>query len=135
MIMVFAGGHISGGHDNPAISTAVLARGKLHGEEFLPYLAAQAVGAVLAALVVRALGDNPAHAAATASTGKTLIVEFPRGRGFSNRAPVGRSGVDPGAPRRPFSPRFRLRRHSAATRGMSVLTSGRGTPDVDRSET
>jgi aquaporin Z len=29
MIMVFAGGHISGGHYNPAVSTAVFARGKM----------------------------------------------------------------------------------------------------------
>jgi aquaporin Z len=76
MIMVFAGGHISGGHYNPAVSTAVLGRGKMRRGEFLPYIAAQAVGAILAALIVRALGYNPAHPAATAAIGKMLIVEF-----------------------------------------------------------
>ena len=29
MVMVFAGGHISGGHFNPAVSTAVFLRGKM----------------------------------------------------------------------------------------------------------
>ena len=29
MVMVFAGGHISGGHFNPAVSTGVLLRGRM----------------------------------------------------------------------------------------------------------
>ena len=37
MVMVFAGGHISGGHYNPAVSTAVLARGRMTVDEYLPY--------------------------------------------------------------------------------------------------
>jgi aquaporin Z len=38
MIMVFAGGHISGGHYNPAVSTAVFARGKMAFGEYVPYI-------------------------------------------------------------------------------------------------
>ncbi|HWF51659.1 MAG TPA: aquaporin [Solirubrobacteraceae bacterium] len=76
MIMVFAGGHISGGHYNPAVSTAVLLRGKLTSGDYVPYVIAQGVGAVLAALVVRALGYMPHNPAAVASTGKMLVVEF-----------------------------------------------------------
>src|ERR1700712_4368467 len=41
MVMVYAGGHISGGHYNPAVSTAVLLRGRLAAREFLPYIITQ----------------------------------------------------------------------------------------------
>jgi aquaporin Z len=76
MIMVFAGGHISGGHYNPAVSTAVFFRGRLAANEYLPYIVTQAVGAILAGLLIKALGYAPATAAATASIGRMLIVEF-----------------------------------------------------------
>jgi aquaporin Z len=76
MIMVFAGGHVSGGHYNPAVSTAVLLRGKLTSSEYLPYIVSQLVGAVLAGLLVSALGYAPPSAAAVAGIGKMLIVEF-----------------------------------------------------------
>ena len=38
MVMVFAGGHISGGHYNPAVSTAVLLREKMTSREFVNYI-------------------------------------------------------------------------------------------------
>jgi aquaporin Z len=74
MVMVFAGGHISGGHYNPAVSTAVFARGKMTLTEYVTYIAAQAVGAIAAGGIVR--GVFPVHAAATAGSGKMLLVEF-----------------------------------------------------------
>jgi aquaporin Z len=49
MIMVYMGGHVSGGHYNPAVSLAVLLRGKLAPSEFLPYIIAQLAGAIVAA--------------------------------------------------------------------------------------
>jgi aquaporin Z len=75
MVMVFAGGHISGGHYNPAVSTAVFARGKMAVGEYVAYILTQAVGAVLAGLLVRGV-FAPATAAAVAGTGKMLVVEF-----------------------------------------------------------
>jgi aquaporin Z len=76
MVMVFAGGHISGGHYNPAVSTAALVRGALSREEYPAYIVAQAIGAICAAGVVSVLGYAPATTAAVASIGKMLIVEF-----------------------------------------------------------
>src|SRR5215212_2164080 len=52
MIMVYAGGHISGGHYNPAVTLAVFLRGKIDAMNAVIYIVAQILGAVVAALVV-----------------------------------------------------------------------------------
>jgi aquaporin Z len=76
MIMVFAGGHISGGHYNPAVSIAVLLRGKLPGGDCAAYMATQFAAAALAGLVVIALGYQPARPMALAGTGTMIVAEF-----------------------------------------------------------
>jgi aquaporin Z len=76
MVMVFAGGHVSGGHYNPAVSTAVLLRGKMKPNEYVPYLVAQVLAAVAAAGVVSVLGYTPKTAATVAGDGKILLAEF-----------------------------------------------------------
>src|SRR4051812_2849169 len=76
MVMVFAGGHVSGGHYNPAVSTAVLLRGKLARRDYLPYVATQVAAAALAGLLVRGLGYAPAAPIAVAGNGKVLVVEL-----------------------------------------------------------
>jgi len=75
MVMVFAGGHISGAHYNPAVSTAVLIRGKLTSAEWVPYVVSQLVAAVLAGLLARAV-NGAGTAGSLASTWKMLVVEF-----------------------------------------------------------
>ena len=55
MVMVFMGGHVSGAHYNPAVSIALAMRKKLPWAEVPPYLAAQLLGATVAALTVRAI--------------------------------------------------------------------------------
>jgi aquaporin Z len=52
MVMIFAGGHISGGHYNPAVTLAVWLRGKCPAKDVVPYIVSQVVGATIAALVV-----------------------------------------------------------------------------------
>jgi aquaporin Z len=76
MVMVFAGGHISGGHYNPAVSTAVLLRGKMTRDEYVAYVITQVLAGIAAAAVVAVLGYTPKSAAAVAGTGKMLIAEF-----------------------------------------------------------
>ena len=44
MVMVYAGGHISGAHYNPAVTLGVLLRGKMPASDVLPYWASQLVG-------------------------------------------------------------------------------------------
>jgi aquaporin Z len=76
MVMVFAGGHVSGGHYNPAVSTAVMVRGKLPARDYAAYVAAQLCAAILAALVVGAMGYSPVRAMALAGGGTMLVAEF-----------------------------------------------------------
>lgn len=76
MVMVFAGGHVSGAHYNPAVSTAVFLRGKMPQSEYLPYMVSQAAGAIAAAIVVIILEFDPDETAEFAGAGKMLIVEF-----------------------------------------------------------
>ncbi len=52
MVMVYMGGHISGGHYNPAVSLAVMLRGKLSPIDFVPYIVSQLAGSLLACYVV-----------------------------------------------------------------------------------
>jgi aquaporin Z len=75
MVMVFAGGHVSGAHFNPAVSTAVRLRGRMATNEYVAYMATQFVAAALAGLLVRYVGGHERHAL-VASAGKMLIVEF-----------------------------------------------------------
>src|ERR1700730_10303209 len=75
MVMIFAGGHISGGHYNPAVSTAVMIRGKLSASEWSRYVIAQLIAASLGGLLARAL-NGVGHIAATDVTWKIFVVEF-----------------------------------------------------------
>src|SRR5258707_647612 len=51
MVLVYAGGHISGGHYNPAVTLGVLLRGKITLGDAGPYWAAQVIAAMLAEFI------------------------------------------------------------------------------------
>lgn len=53
MVMIYAGGHISGGHYNPAVTLAVLIRGKIGAIDAVLYWIAQLAAGLVAALAVR----------------------------------------------------------------------------------
>ena len=55
MVMVFAGGHVSGGHYNPAVTLAVTMRGRCSAIDVVPYMISQVAGAVVAALAAKFL--------------------------------------------------------------------------------
>lgn len=69
MVMVYAGGHISGAHYNPAVTLGVFIRGKCSAADVPMYIIAQCLGAVAAAFagkfLLSGMGD-PAGIAATA---------------------------------------------------------------------
>ncbi len=52
MAMIYAGGHISGAHYNPAVTLGVFLRGRCPASDLLPYWGAQLLGAACAALIV-----------------------------------------------------------------------------------
>src|SRR3954470_14189279 len=58
MVMIFAGGHVSGAHYNPAVTLGVWLRGRCDTKDVAPYMVSQVVGALLAALVVKFLKGN-----------------------------------------------------------------------------
>lgn len=75
MVMVFAGGHISGGHYNPAVSTAVLLRGKMAANEWVGYVVTQLVAAALGGLLARGIGGHEV-AGQVLGTGKIFVAEL-----------------------------------------------------------
>jgi aquaporin Z len=77
MIMVYMGGHISGGHYNPSVSFAVFLRGKLPGRELMLYWVAQVIGAVIAAAVVYYVDGKTYALAPGANVGmlQALLIE------------------------------------------------------------
>ncbi len=73
-VLVYATGHISGAHLNPAVSIGVFLRGGLGVVDLIAYIVAQLIGAVVAALVSFALWPA-AEAAAEIEVGPAFIVE------------------------------------------------------------
>lgn len=76
MTMIFAGGHVSGGHFNPAVTVAVWLRGKCEAKDVIPYFAAQLAAGALAALIVVSIMGKPVLGPATHEVGPSLVVEF-----------------------------------------------------------
>lgn len=59
MVMVYMGGHVSGAHYNPAVSLAVLLRGKMSAADLIPYWIAQIAGATAAAYICYMVHGKP----------------------------------------------------------------------------
>ncbi|HEY6279966.1 MAG TPA: aquaporin [Streptosporangiaceae bacterium] len=79
MVLVYAGGHISGAHYNPAVSLSVFLRGGLTRKDLFPYWAAQLVAALIAAPLARFV-VNPSAVVALSLSGRAvaaaLLAEF-----------------------------------------------------------
>ena len=76
MVMVYAGGHISGAHYNPAVTVGVCLRGAIEAREVIPYWVSQIVGAALAAMTVGYLRGAPEAAPVPPAAGPALVAEF-----------------------------------------------------------
>lgn len=79
MVLVYATGHISGGHLNPAVSFGALIRGALNVTEFIGYAIAQIVGGLLAAFLsmsIWAAADSALVIEAGPAFGVELIFTF-----------------------------------------------------------
>ena len=71
MVMVYAGGHISGGHYNPAVTMAALVRGRIGIRDAIPYWIVQCAAGVVAAVVARAV-VNPTAVKTLTPSGHAL---------------------------------------------------------------
>jgi aquaporin Z len=77
MVMIFAGGHISGAHYNPAVTVGVLIRGKVQAGDVIPYMIAQFAGAAVAALITtKLLRAGIAVTPIAPKVGPALVAEF-----------------------------------------------------------
>ncbi|WP_303372856.1 MIP/aquaporin family protein [Ornithinimicrobium sp.] len=76
MVLVYAVGHISGGHLNPAVSLAVFIRGRLSAVDLGGYVVAQLVGGALAALVSMAIWPSAAEGLNFESTSSAFLIEL-----------------------------------------------------------
>jgi aquaporin Z len=64
MALVFAIGHISGGHFNPAVTLGLVAGGRVSGNSAAGYIAAQCIGALTSAALFALIGRAPPSFAA-----------------------------------------------------------------------
>jgi aquaporin Z len=76
MIMIYAGGHVSGAHYNPAVTLAVWLRGRCATADVPAYLIAQVLGAAAAALVALYLKGSPTVLPKEVVVVPALIAEF-----------------------------------------------------------
>jgi len=82
MVMIFAGGHVSGAHYNPAVTLAVWLRGKCDTKDVAPYMISQVVAALAAAAAVKFLtagaltGLKTAIKAVNPEVGPAFLAEF-----------------------------------------------------------
>jgi aquaporin Z len=75
MVMIFAGGHVSGGHFNPAVTLAVWIRGRCPTKDVVPYMVAQVAAGIVAALAATFLmGEGKPME--IHSVHKALLAEF-----------------------------------------------------------
>jgi aquaporin Z len=76
MVMVFAGGHISGGHFNPAVTFAILIRGRLEPKDVVPYWIAQLAAGIVAAFVAMSLVGKAGTPLAITNIPVAFVAEF-----------------------------------------------------------
>ena len=76
MVMVYAGGHVSGGHYNPAVTLAVWMRGRCPTADVAGYMIAQVAGGLIAAVLVLFMKDTSKVVASNPDVVRAVIAEF-----------------------------------------------------------
>lgn len=74
MVMVYAGGHISGGHYNPAVTLAVWLRGRCSTQDMPIYMVTQVVAGIIAGILVTFI-KGKSGVAGDIDVVKALLVE------------------------------------------------------------
>ncbi|MEO5913047.1 MAG: aquaporin [Luteolibacter sp.] len=76
MVMIFAGGHVSGAHFNPAVTLAVFIRGRCDAKDVLPYWISQIIAGVVAALVAVFLVGKSGTPMTISNVPQAFVAEF-----------------------------------------------------------
>ena len=76
MALVYAGGHVSGAHYNPAVTVAVTLRGRCSSSDAIGYILAQLAGAVVAAAIFGYLKPGVAVTPMAVDPLRALVAEF-----------------------------------------------------------
>src|SRR5260221_1212202 len=76
MVMLFAGGHVSGANYNPAVTLAVWIRGRCEPKAVVPYWVAQLLAGIAAALVAVFLQDKSGVPMVIRSVPAAFVAEF-----------------------------------------------------------
>lgn len=76
MVMIYAGGHVSGGHYNPAVTLGVWLRGRCPTKDVIPYWLAQLIGAAVAACALNYLKGEASTKPMVLKSGPALLAEF-----------------------------------------------------------
>ncbi len=76
MVMIYAGGHISGGHYNPAVTLAVLIRRRITSSDALIYIGSQLAGGLIAALIVGIFREFPSESGQQLDITRALLAEI-----------------------------------------------------------
>ena len=154
MVMIYAGGHVSGAHYNPAVTVGVFLRGRCAAADVVPYWVAQLAGAVAAAAIVLFLKTAEAvrlDAAVPAAVAAEFLFTFAlvyvvlnvatakstdgnsvpsasqsASRSWPGRSPLGTSPVAPSIPPSPLAPWS----WECCRGGTSGSTSRRNSPAV-----
>lgn len=78
MVMIYAGGHVSGGHYNPAVTLGVLLRGRCEKRDVLPFILAQLTGAFVGGVAAQLMVPTAPQVVAQVfpATLPVLLAEF-----------------------------------------------------------
>src|ERR1041384_387383 len=76
MTMIFAGGHVSGAHFNPAVTLAVFVRGRCEFKNLVPYWIAQLIAGIAAAFVAVFLVGKSGTPMEIKSVPAAFVAEF-----------------------------------------------------------
>ncbi len=76
MVMIYAGGHISGGHYNPAVTLGVFLRGRCDVKDVIPYWVAQFAGGVVAALLAMYMTNADGGGGSDPDIPRWFLAEF-----------------------------------------------------------
>jgi aquaporin Z len=77
MVMVYAGGHISGAHYNSAVTLALWIRGRCNTRDMGIYMLTQVIAAIVGALVAMAVKGQPTvQVNDLPSAGRALLADF-----------------------------------------------------------